>query len=55
MKAGDHTIESCPFCELYAAIRSHGITACPSCSKPLAPYSVCTLDDWRIANEGWHD
>lgn len=45
MKAEDYTLEYCPFCEQEVAIRSHGITACPSCGKPLAPCSVCNVDD----------
>ena len=44
MKAEDYTIEGCPFCDQDVAIRSHGITACPSCGKPLAPCSVCCLE-----------
>ena len=44
MKAEDYTVEYCPFCEQEVAIRSHGITACPSCGKPLAPCSVCCLE-----------
>ncbi len=41
MKPEDYTIEYCPYCDREVAIRSHGITACPSCGKPLAPCSVC--------------
>lgn len=41
MKPEDYTIEYCPYCDEYVAIRSHGVTACPSCGKPLAPCSVC--------------
>ena len=41
MKPEDYTIEYCPYCDQEVAIRSHGITACPSCGKPLAPCSVC--------------
>ena len=43
MKPEDYTIEYCPYCEQEVAIRSHGITACPSCGKPLAPCSDCCL------------
>ena len=43
MKPEDYTIEYCPFCDQEVVIRSHGITACPSCGKPLAPCSVCSL------------
>lgn len=43
MKAEDYTIEYCPYCDQEVAIRSHGVTACPSCGKPLVPCSVCTL------------
>ena len=43
MKPEDYTIEWCPFCDQEVAIRSHGITSCPSCGKPLAPCSVCCL------------
>ena len=41
MHPEDYTIDYCPYCEQEVAIRSHGITACPSCGKPLAPCSVC--------------
>lgn len=41
MKPEDYTIEYCPFCDTEVAIRSHGVTACPECGKPLAPCSVC--------------
>lgn len=41
MKPEDYTIEFCPHCETEVAIRSHGVTACPVCGKPLAPCSVC--------------
>lgn len=44
MKAEDYTIEYCPFCKQEVAIRSHGVTACPSCSKPLAPCSMCASE-----------
>ena len=44
MKAEDYTIEYCPYCEQEVAIRSHGITACPECGKPLVPCSVCCLE-----------
>lgn len=41
MDRRDYTIEYCPFCDSEVAIRSHGVTACPECGKPLAPCSVC--------------
>ena len=44
MKAEDYTIEYCPYCDQEVAIRSHGITACPSCGKPLAPCSMCAIE-----------
>ena len=44
MKPEDYTIEYCPYCESEVAIRSHGITTCPSCGKPLAPCSVCCAE-----------
>ena len=37
----DYTIEYCSCCESEVAIRAKGITACPSCGKPLVPCSVC--------------
>ena len=43
-KAEDYTIEFCPWCCNDVAIRSHGVTACPECGKPLAPCSVCTAE-----------
>lgn len=44
MKPEDYTIEYCPYCDREVAIRSHGITACPSCGKPLAPCTVCEVE-----------
>ena len=44
MKSEDYTIEYCPYCDQEVAIRSHGITACPECGKPLASCSVCCLE-----------
>lgn len=45
MKARDiqglFTIEYCPFCDSEQVIFQKGITACPSCGKPLAPCSMC--------------
>ena len=41
MNPEDYTIEFCPYCEREVAIRSHGVTACPECGRPLAPCSVC--------------
>ncbi len=46
MRSEDYTIEYCPFCEQDVAIRSHGITTCPFCGKPLAPCSVCVIE-WK--------
>ena len=46
MKPEDYTIEYCPYCEQEVAICSHGVTACPSCGKSLAPCSVCTLEQY---------
>lgn len=37
----DYTIEYCPFCDSEQVIFAEGITACPTCGKPLAPCSVC--------------
>lgn len=41
MREKDYTIEYCPYCDQEVAIRSHGVTACPECGKPLAPCSTC--------------
>ena len=43
MRPEDYTIEDCPFCGEYVAIRSTGITACPECGKPVIPCSCCPL------------
>ena len=56
MKAEDYTIEYCPYCDQEVAIRSHGITTCPSCSKrlllvlcvPLSAMVVCSLPRVRM-------
>lgn len=42
MRPEDYTLEYCPFCDNYVAIRSKGVTACPKCGKPLVPCSDCT-------------
>lgn len=49
MKLEDYTVEFCPWCEEEVVIHAEGITACPTCGKPLAPCSVC----WD-ANGGCH-
>lgn len=41
MKPEDYTVEYCPWCEEEVVIHAEGITACPTCGKPLAPCSVC--------------
>lgn len=41
MKLEDYTVEYCPWCEEEVVIHAEGITACPTCGKPLAPCSVC--------------
>lgn len=41
MKLEDFTVEYCPWCDEEVVIHAEGITACPSCGKPLAPCSVC--------------
>ena len=46
MKPEDYAIEYCPYCEQEVVIHSRGVTACPSCGKPLAPCSVCTLEQY---------
>lgn len=43
MNVEDYTIEWCPFCEEEVAIHKSGITACPSCGKPLTPCNECAL------------
>ena len=42
MKPEDYTIEGCPYCGEYVAIRSKGVTACPECGKSLVSCSLCT-------------
>lgn len=41
MRMEDYTVEFCAWCCEEVVIRAVGITACPSCGKPLAPCSVC--------------
>ena len=41
MELKDYTVEFCPWCCEEVVIHAAGITACPSCGKPLAPCSVC--------------
>lgn len=41
MELKDYTVEFCPWCCEEVVIHAAGITACPSCRKPLAPCSVC--------------
>lgn len=40
-EAEKYTVEFCPWCEEEVVIHAKGITACPTCGKPLAPCSVC--------------
>ena len=51
MKAEDYTIEYCPFCEQEVAIRSHGVTACPACGKPLAPFLYALLSAMAVVSQ----
>ena len=41
MKLEDYAVEFCPWCEEEVVIHAEGMTACPTCGKPLAPCSVC--------------
>lgn len=36
-----YTTEYCPWCDTEQVIYARGVTACPSCGKPMAPCSVC--------------
>ena len=42
----DYTIEHCPWCDSEQVIFAKGVTACPSCGKPLAPCSLCESCDY---------
>ena len=41
MNPEDYSIEQCYYCDSYVAVRSHGVTACPRCGKPVLPCNVC--------------
>lgn len=36
-----YTTEYCPWCDTEQEILSIGISACPNCSKPIVPCSIC--------------
>lgn len=46
------TVEYCPFCDTEQVIFQKGITACPSCGKPLAPCSMCEDCNYAICPYG---
>lgn len=48
----DFTIEYCPFCDSEQVIYAVGVTACPSCGKPLAPCSMCDDCDYDTCPYG---
>ena len=48
----DFTIEYCPWCDSEQVIYASGVTACPTCGKPLAPCSVCEECDFDTCPYG---
>lgn len=50
MNLKDYTMEYCPWCDEEVVIHATGVTACPSCGKPLAPCSVCQATHGECQN-----
>lgn len=48
----DYTIEYCPWCDSEQVIYAEGVTACPTCGKPLAPCSMCEGCDFTTCPYG---
>ena len=48
----DYTLEYCPWCDSEQVIYAKGVTACPSCGKPLAPCSMCEECNYKTCPYG---